>query len=148
MLEYKRGNKLRSFGTKVLSEVCMLKGCNFIAPQALIHQLYYWYLISFLNYRAFFDTSAKRSEAHVLKGCIKNGSIVKLYNIVQIINNVSIWVDARVDYSTSKSKINSFWSRKQCNFPKLHLIWISEHCVYFEEKLGLKFLSDASATAV
>ena len=33
-------------------------------------------------YRAIFDTSAERSEAHVLKGCIKNCSIVKLYKII------------------------------------------------------------------
>ena len=31
-----------------------------------------------VNYRANFDTSADRREAHVLKGCIKNCSIVKL----------------------------------------------------------------------
>ena len=54
------------------------KGCNFIAPQALIQQLYYQYFILLLNYRAIFDTSAQRSDAHVLKGYIKNCSIVML----------------------------------------------------------------------
>ena len=38
-----------------------------------------------LNNRAIFVTSAKQSEAHVLTGCIKNCSIVKLYNKVLII---------------------------------------------------------------
>ena len=66
------------------------KGCNFIAPQALIQQLYYYYfiLLGTYNYRAIFDTSAERSEAHVLKGYIKNCFIVKLYNKVLIITNV------------------------------------------------------------
>ena len=46
------------------------------------------YFILLLKYRAIFDTSAKQSEAHVLKWCIKNCSIVKLYNKVLIITNV------------------------------------------------------------
>ena len=34
--------KLHLFGTSAeLSEACMPKGCNFIAPQVLIQQLYY-----------------------------------------------------------------------------------------------------------
>ena len=42
-----------------------------------------------LNYWAIFDTSAEPIEAYMLKGCIKNYSIVKLvYNKVLIINNV------------------------------------------------------------
>ena len=44
--------------------------------------------ILLLNYRAIFDTRAKQSEAHVLKGCIKNYSLVKLYNKVLIITNM------------------------------------------------------------
>ena len=46
------------------------KECNLIVNQALMQQLYYWNFILLLNYRAIFDTSAERSEAHVLKGCI------------------------------------------------------------------------------
>ena len=42
----------------------------------------------YVNYSAIFDTSAEQSEAHVLKGCIKNGSIVKLHNKVLIIRNL------------------------------------------------------------
>ena len=39
-------------------------------------------LLMLVDYRAIFDTIAERSEAHVLKGCIKNFSIVKIYNKV------------------------------------------------------------------
>ena len=38
-----------------------------------------------ITYRAIFDTSAEQSEAHVLMGCIKNCSIVKLYNINKVL---------------------------------------------------------------
>ena len=41
-----------------------------------------------LYFIAIFDTSAEWSEAYVLKGCIKNCSIVKLYNKVLIITDV------------------------------------------------------------
>ena len=68
----------------------MLKGCNFIAPQELIQQLYYKYFILLLNYKEIVDRSAERSETHMLKGCIKNYSIVKPYNKVLIICNVPI----------------------------------------------------------
>ena len=44
----------------------MLKGCNLIASLALIQQLYYQYFTLLPNYRAIFDTSSERSEAHVL----------------------------------------------------------------------------------
>ena len=40
---------------------------------------------------AIFDTSAKQREAHVLKWCIKNCSIVKLYYNV-LINMMYVWV--------------------------------------------------------
>ena len=66
------------------------KGCNFIVPQALTYTaivLLVLYFIAF-NYRAIFDTNAERSEACVLKECIKNCSTVKLYNKVLIITNV------------------------------------------------------------
>ena len=81
---------LHPFGASAeRSKACMPKGCNFIAPQALIQHCYLiiLYFIPEL-YRAIFDTSANRSETHALKGCIKNFSIVKLYNKVLIINNV------------------------------------------------------------
>ena len=54
---------------------------------AKIVQLYHLYFILFLNYRAILDTSVERSEAHMLKRCIKNCSIVKLYNKALIITN-------------------------------------------------------------
>ena len=44
-----------------------------------------------INYRAIFDTSAEQSETHVLMGCIKNCSIVKLYNKVLLITNVYLF---------------------------------------------------------
>ena len=47
------------------------------------------YFITF-NYSAIFEASTDLSEAHVLKRCIKNYSIVKLYNKVVIITYV--WV--------------------------------------------------------
>ena len=64
------------------------KECNFIALQSIIQQFYYQYFSALLNYKEIFDTSAEQSDAHVLKGCIKNGSIVKLYNKVLIIDYV------------------------------------------------------------
>ena len=67
---------MRPFCTRVKqSEAHVLMGCNVIASQALIQQLYYLYFILLLNYRAIFNTSAEQSEAHVLEGCIKNCSI-------------------------------------------------------------------------
>ena len=49
--------KLQPFGTSAeQSEARMSKWCNFNPPQAIIQQLYL-----LLNYRAIFDTSAKRS---------------------------------------------------------------------------------------
>ena len=101
----------------------MLKWCNFIMPQALIQQLYYYYLILLLNHRSIFDRTTKRSEAHVLKGCIKNCSIVKLYYKVKIINNISTrdcyrsiqWIFLNVAFSP--------WG-KHCGFPKLHFFRI------------------------
>ena len=44
------------------------------------------YFITF-NYSAIFEASTDLSEAHVLKRCIKNCSIVKLYNKVLIPNS-------------------------------------------------------------
>ena len=86
-------------------KVCMLKGCNFIAPQALIQQLYYQYFILLLNYRAIFDTSAKWSEAHMLKGCIKNFSIDKLYNkVLQLTKCLYSWLY----YLPSNAEVNVF----------------------------------------
>ena len=49
--------------------------CAILLP---LKQLYYYYFILLLNYRAIFDTSAKKSEAHMLKVGIKNCSIVNL----------------------------------------------------------------------
>ena len=75
--------ELHPFGTSAKqSAACVPKTCNFIVPQALIQQFYYLYFILSLNSRAIFDISAERSEAYLLKGCIKNCSIIKLYNKV------------------------------------------------------------------
>ena len=87
------------------------KGCNFITLQALILQLYYYYCILLFNYMAIFDTSAKRCEAHVLKWCIKNCSIVKRYNKVVIITNVCTGSST----ITSKPKINVFEKKFLCS---------------------------------
>ena len=54
--------KLHSFGTSAerSEERVMPKGCNFIAPQALIQQLYYKYFILLLkNFQKAFDFSEK-----------------------------------------------------------------------------------------
>ena len=40
-----------------------------------------------LNNKAIFDASAERRKAHVLKGCIKNCSIVKSYIINKVLLN-------------------------------------------------------------
>ena len=52
--------KLHPFVTSAeWSGACMPKGCNFIALEALIPQLYYYFFILLLNYRAIFDTHAE-----------------------------------------------------------------------------------------
>ena len=87
------------------SETRILKRCNFIPPQAFIQQLYYKYFILLLDKRTIFDASADRSEAHMLmKGCIKNCSIVKLHNKVQIINNEGM----HIEQLPQRLKINVF----------------------------------------
>ena len=50
--KFKRAIKLHPFGTSAKqseAQACMPKGDNFIAPQALIPQLYYYYFILLLN---------------------------------------------------------------------------------------------------
>ena len=72
-----------------------------------------------LNYREIFDTSAKRREANVLKGCIKICSIIKLNNKVLIKNNAlflilvhtewrEMWFDIRGDVLNGSSLLNPF----------------------------------------
>ena len=112
-----RGNKIAPLQHKCQAKTGgLLKGCNFIAPQALIQQLYYYYFILLLNYRAIFVTCAERSEAHMLKRCIKNCSIVKLYNKVLIITNgcksgCYIWRNFRI-FAKAENRMRNFFSWK------------------------------------
>ena len=94
--------KLHPFGTSAEQthvEVVQFNSPSSTYPAILLLVQYFILLI----YGASFDTSAKRNEACVLKGCIKNCSIVELYNKVLLINTT---------YSegcmiTSKAKINA-----------------------------------------
>ena len=54
-----------------------------------------YFILLLTNYRAIFDTSTKQSEAQVLKGCVKNCSIVKLYNKVLIISHLLLHIKIR-----------------------------------------------------
>ena len=81
-----RGNKIAPLWHKCQAKRgTRAKGCHFIAPLALIQQLYYQYFILLLNHIAILGTIAEKSEAYMLKGCIKNYSIAKLYNKVLVI---------------------------------------------------------------
>ena len=60
---------------------------QFYCPSSTYPAIILLVLILLLDYRAIFDTSVEWSEEHVLKGCIKNYSIVKLFNKVLIIPN-------------------------------------------------------------
>ena len=87
----KRGNEIAPLWHKCQAKWGMCaKGVQFYCPSStyLAIVLLVLYFIAF-NYRAIFDTNAERSEACMLKGCIKNWSTVKLYNKVLIITSIS-----------------------------------------------------------
>ena len=114
----------------------MPKGCNFIALQTLIQQLYYWQLLYFIafNYRAIFDTyNVERSEAHVLKGCIQNCSIVKVYNKVLIINHVRMSGSMIALMGKNRNFFNICFTSQTPSRPlhsKKNLKFILAHCGY------------------
>ena len=65
-----------------------------------------------LTIEQFFDTSTKRSETHVLKGCIKNCSIIKLYHKVLIIT----WLPQSVKSMSFELFLHSAGSLRQGRF--------------------------------
>ena len=101
-----------------------------LSSNCIISTLFYF----ITKCRAIFNSSVKRSEAHVLKRCIKNCSIVKLYYKIVIINNACM---SSCSF-TSKAKINSpSLHSKKCQktfilaaFLKLHFIQILAHCLF------------------
>ena len=69
---------LHPFGTHT-------EGVQFYCPSSSYPAIVLLELYSLLlNYKAIFDTSAERIEAHMVKVCIINCSTVKLYNTTNI----------------------------------------------------------------
>ena len=105
----------------------MPKGCNFIAPQALLNQqLYYENFILLLKYRAIYDTSSERSVADELNECIKNFSRVNLNNKV-LIRKMQVY-----KLLQSKFKINIL--KKNC-FPSagfFEAVQLKKNCTKVE----------------
>ena len=78
-----RGNKIAPLWHKCRGKWGInAKAVQFYCPSSIYPAIVLLVLYLLLNYRAIFDTSVERGEAHMLKGCIKNYSIVKLNNKV------------------------------------------------------------------